>query len=64
MLDAWICHAIETELSDLRNKSNWRAVSYGLYSGIRLAYEPRYVAHLNDTANDMANVTESIDADG
>ena len=48
MLDAWICHAVETELSDLRDKSNWHNVAYGIYSGIRLAYEQEYIRSLAD----------------
>ena len=50
MLDAWICYAIETELSELQDKTGWRNVEYGLYSGIRIAYESRYVASLAETA--------------
>ena len=48
MIDAWICHAVETELSDLRDKSNWHNVAYGIYSGIRLAYEQEYIRSLAD----------------
>jgi hypothetical protein len=48
MLDAWICHAVETELADLRDQSDWRKKTYGIYSGIRQAYEARYVQYLAD----------------
>ena len=49
MLDAWICYAVEVELADLRNQTDWRKKTYGIYSGIRQAYEAQYVKSLADT---------------
>lgn len=39
LLDQWLAEAIETELSDVRDRTGWRQQTYGLHSGIRLAHE-------------------------
>lgn len=51
MLDAWICHAIEVEMTELQDKRGWRNVTYGLYSGIRLAYDPDGRRQAEETTN-------------
>lgn len=39
-LDAWLDHAIKTEMATPYNRNGWTSYDYGCHSGLRLAYDP------------------------